>query len=351
MMRKAILIEGSLVGLRWWIVACAALGAVVGHGGEPAVESEAEEAAARGRAWLVAAQAADGSWGSGLFRESVAVTAQGVMAVVAGGSTPASGEHAAAVVRGVDFCLSCASADGLIAGREQAAHGPMYGHAYATLALAEVYGETARDEEIAAVLVRARDLIERTQNDEGGWRYQPRRADADASVTAAMLVALRGLHNCGFAVSADCVERAVAYLESLQNDDGGFRYLTAGGASGSPRTAAVLFALLAADKAGPFTDRGFAWLADHPVTLGSADGYAMYGLGHGAAAHWVRGTDSWARWYTSVEKPLLAAQQADGSWRDPSCPEYGTAAALTVLQMADGLSPLFGRLPRGEEVE
>lgn len=338
-------------GLRGCIVACAALVTLVGRGEEPASASRAREAAARGRAWLVAAQAADGSWGSGLFRESVAVTAQGVMALVAGGSTPATGEHAAAVARGVDFCLACAGADGLIAGREQAAHGPMYGHAYATLALAEVYGETTRDDEIAAVLVRARDLIERTQNDEGGWRYQPRRGDADASVTAAMLVALRGLHNCGFTVSADCVERAVAYLESLQNEDGGFRYLAKGGPSGSPRTAAVLFALLAADQAGPVTDRGFAWLAAHPVTLGSADGYAMYGLAHGAAAHWVHGTGSWDSWYASVEEPLLAAQQADGSWRDPSCPEYGTAAALTVLQIADGLSPLFGRLLPGEEAE
>jgi hypothetical protein len=351
MMRKAMFAEGGVCGLRGCIVACAALVTLVGRGEEPASASRAREAAARGRAWLVAAQAADGSWGSGLFRESVAVTAQGVMALVAGGSTPASGEHAAAVARGVDFCMACAGPDGLIAGREQAAHGPMYGHAYATLALAEVYGETARDEEIAAVLVRARDLIERTQNGERGWRYQPRRADADASVTAAMLVALRGLHNCGFAVSADCVERAVGYLESLQNDDGGFRYLTEGGASGSPRTAAVLFALLAADKAGLVTDRGFAWLADHPVTLGSADGYAMYGLAHGAAAHWVRGTDSWSSWYASIEETLLDAQQADGSWRDPSCAEYGTAAALTVLQMADGLSPLFGRLPRDEEAE
>jgi hypothetical protein len=87
------------------------------------------------------------------------------------------------------------------------------------------------------------------------------------------------------------------------------------------------------------------------VTIGSADGYAMYGLAHAAAAHWVRGTDSWASWYAAVEEPLLAAQQADGSWADPSCAEYGTAAALTVLQMADGLSPLFGRPPRGEEAD
>ena len=255
------------------------------------------------------------------------------------------------MARGVDFCLACAAADGLIAGREQAAHGPMYGHAYATLALAEVYGETTRDDEIATVLERARALIEQTQNDEGGWLYQPRQADADASVTAAMVITLRWLHNSGVAVSADCVARGVAYLERLQNDDGGFRYLVADGPSGAPRTAAALFALLAADRAGPVTGRGFAWLAANPVTLGSTDGYAMYGLAHAAAAHWVRGTESWAAWYAAVEQPLLAGQQADGAWRDPSCPEYGTAAALTVLQMADGLSPLFGRLPRGEEAD
>ena len=51
----------------------------------------------------------------------------------------------------------------------------------------------------------------------------------------------------------------------------------------------------------------------------------------------------------------LAAQQADGSWRDPSCPEYGTAAALTVLQMAVGLvvrqtlDTLFAIRNSGEE--
>lgn len=318
---------------------------------EPAVVPRRQEAVVRGRAWLVAAQAADGSWGSGLFRGSVAVTAQSVMALVAGGSTPADGEHAEAVARGVGYCLACAGEDGLLAGREQAAHGPMYGHAYATLALAEVYGETDHDDQIAAVLVRARDLIERTQNDEGGWRYEPRRAEADASVTAAMLVTLRGLHNSGFAVSADHVDRAVAYLERLQNDDGGFRYQSALGPSGGPRTAAVLFALLAADRAGPTTERGFAWLDDNPIVLGSADGYAMYGLAHAAAAHWVRGTGSWTTWQGAVEASLLDAQQADGSWRDPSCPEFGTSAALAVLQMGDGLAPLFQPALHGREAE
>ena len=80
--------------MRWCVVVAIVWAAAVGRGESPASVSRAEEAAKRGRAWLVAAQAADGSWGSGLFRESVAVTAQSVMALVAGGSTPTTGEHA-----------------------------------------------------------------------------------------------------------------------------------------------------------------------------------------------------------------------------------------------------------------
>jgi hypothetical protein len=307
-------------------------------------------AAARGREWLVAAQAADGSWGSGPFQGSVAVTAQVVMALVAGGSTPESGPAAASVARGLDMLLAAADDDGLIAGREQAAHGPMYGHAYATLALAEVYGETRRDEEIAAILVRARDLIERTQNDEGGWRYQPRQADADVSVTAAVLIALRGLHDSGFAVSQPCIDRATAYLARLQNDDGGFRYLAAPGRSAAPRTAAALVALLVADTKGPVIDRGFAWLADHPITLEAADGYAMYGFAHAATAHWLRGPEAWAAWQAGPIAALLEAQRPDGSWPDPSCAEYGTAAAVTVLQMPTTLAPLL-RQPQPLEAQ
>lgn len=313
-------------------------------GEETASPTPAELAALRGQQWLVTRQSANGSWGSDNFRDSVAVTAQVVMALVAGGNTPSSGAHSQAVAKGIGFCLDHAGPDGLIAAHEQAAHGPMYGHAYATLALAEVYGESDRDEEIADVLVRARDLIERTQNKQGGWRYQPRRLDADASVTAAMVVSLRGLYNSGFAVSEECVDRAVALLERLQNKDGGFRYLVSEGSSGAPRTAASIFAILAANREGQVTEKGFEWLQQNPITIESADGYALYGVLHVAAAHWLRrGEDSWSQWYESIEEDLLSKQGLDGAWPDPSCPEYGTAAAITVLQMPKELSPLFRR--------
>lgn len=335
----------------------------VGAAAEPAVAADLPPAAVadaavidaavdRGLAWLVAAQAADGSWGSGGFRGSAAVTAQVVMALVAAGNTPTAGRQATAVRRGVAFLCGCAAPDGLIAGDERAAHGPMYAHVFATTALAEVHGETDDDERVGRILRAARDLLVRSQDESGGWRYKPARGEADLSVTAAALVALRGLLNGGFEVDAPTVERAGGYLESMQNPDGGFRYLGGAGPSGSPRTAAAVFALLVAERAGDAVDRGFGWLDDHPIVPGGGDGYSLYGLSYEAAARWRSRTAAadprWEAWHARTARLLLEAQRPDGAWPDPSCAEYGTAAAIAVLCVPRGTTPLF-EVERPEE--
>ena len=298
----------------------------------------------RGLDWLVAAQREDGSWGSGGFRGSAAVTAQGLLALLGSGSTPTAGPHAPAAGRAVDFLLACCQADGLFAGNEAAAHGPMYGHAFATLALAECLGEQSA-RELRPQLVAAAELLERSQAADGGWRYQPRPQEGDVSVTAAVLVAIRALAVAGIEVDQAMAERAVGFLKQLQNEDGGFRYLANPGPGAPPRTAAALFALQLAGVRGAVIERGFAWLDQQPLTEGSDDGYRMYGLAYAAAARWQRrlatgDTAAWEAWFAGVVPPLLAEQQDDGSWADPSCREYGTAAAVSVLQTPAGLLPI-----------
>jgi hypothetical protein len=309
----------------------------------PPTTSAASAAVSRGISWLVAAQKPDGSWGSQRFQGSVAVTAHGLLALASTGSTGLAGPHAESAQKAVDFLLNTAGPDGLIAGNEAAANGPMYGHAYAMQALAELSGETARPDLGATIRLGCR-LLEQTQNDEGGWRYQPRRGDADISVTAAAVVALEAASAAGVAVSEEVIEKAVGYLRKLQNADGGFRYHSLPGPSGSARTAAALvaIALTSPDATEPLAS-GRAWLRLHPVHANPADGYAAYGLLASSTAAWQEGPHAWVQWYAESASGLLAAQREDGSWPDPSCEEYGTAAAILSLTAANGLLPAWKR--------
>ena len=88
---------------------------------------------------------------------------------------------------------------------------------------------------------------------------------------------------------------------------------------------------------------GRGWLLRHPISPDPADGYAAYGILASSAATWQAGPDAWARWYAATAADLLATQRSDGAWPDPSCPEYGTAAAILSLTTANGLLPGWKR--------
>lgn len=331
-------------------ISCAMIVLPQTGGGPAAPPSIPSDEAIRGSldhgvAWLVAAQQPDGSWGSGGFRGSVAVTANAALALVAAGSTPTSGRHADAVARGVAFLLDAADEEGLFDSREPGSRGPMYGQAYATLLLAEVMGEVDAPS-LPGLLRRSAALLEATQNEEGGWRYQPTRGDADVSVTATVVVAIAALERSGIDVSRSCVERAIAYLRRLQNNDGGFRYMASAGESAAPRTAASLLALAAVGAAATedgraAIERAAVWLARQPIGLEAANAYSLYGVNASTAAFWQTGGDAWRDFFGRAAADLVAAQQPDGSWNDPSCREYGTAAAVMALAVPDGLIPVL----------
>ncbi len=121
----------------------------------------------------------------------------------------------------------------------------MYAHGFGALFLAEAYGMTRRPE-IREKLEKAVRLIIDTQNGEGGWRYQPVRADADLSVTICQINALRAARNAGIFVPKETVEACIRYVKQSQNPDGGFRYMLSNGASSFPRSAAGVVALYSA---------------------------------------------------------------------------------------------------------
>ena len=100
--------------------------------------------------------------------------------------------------RRCSFVLDNATETGLLAA--ETSHGPMYGHGFATLFLGEIYGMNPADERVRDALGRAVRLIVNSQNDEGGWRYNPVPFDADVSVTICEIMALRSARNAGIKV-------------------------------------------------------------------------------------------------------------------------------------------------------
>jgi hypothetical protein len=119
-----------------------------------------------------------------------------------------------------------------------------------------------------------------------------------------------------------------------------------GGESAFPRSAAGVVALYSAGiYEGPEIDRGLAYLDQFLPRLNVAnqDAHFFYGQYYGIQAMWLAGGQRWDRWYPAARDLLLARQQADGSWSDPICSEYGTSMATIVLQMPDSSVPIFQR--------
>jgi hypothetical protein len=262
------------------------------------------------------------------------------------GSTPGRGPYGNNVNQCVDYVLEHTQESGFVNAPEGSSHGPMYGHGFATMFLAEAYGMSPRDD-LRDKLARAVKLIINTQNDEGGWRYRPVKGEADISVTICQIMALRAARNAGIYVPLETVERCIEYVKRSQNPDGGFMYTLEGGASEFPRSAAGIVALYSAGiYDGPELAKGFTYLnvywADDRQQDRQSNHY-FYGQYYAAQAAWQAGGEAWSRWFPQIRDQLIARQSEDGSWIDTICPEYGTAMAAIILQIPNNCLPIFQR--------
>ncbi|CAK9038415.1 unnamed protein product, partial [Durusdinium trenchii] len=223
------------------------------------IDDETKNVINQGLAWLAKQQNEDGSFGGqGEYSQNVGVTALAGMAFLCDGNVPNAGQYSKQVTGCLDYLLSRSQVSGYIVETDEQVHGPMYGHGFATMFLAEVYGMSQR-KDLREKLARAVDLIIATQNDQGGWRYNPVPEDADISVTVCQMMALRAARNAGISVPKEVIDRAVTYIKGCQNPDGGFRYrLFDAAESKIARSAAALVALYTAGMAEEkVVERGF----------------------------------------------------------------------------------------------
>ncbi|MFW6169049.1 MAG: prenyltransferase/squalene oxidase repeat-containing protein [Planctomycetota bacterium] len=304
-----------------------------------------EKAIGKGLDYLAEHQRPEGCFRGDMYRRNVAVVSLAGLAFMAHGSTPGRGRYGEEISRAVGYILAHTQESGYVYASEGASHGPMYGHGFACLFLAEVYGMWP-DSEVRDKLAKAVRLIVDTQNHEGGWRYQPDRNEADVSVTICQVMALRAARNAGLYVPNDTIDRCTEYVKQCQNADGGFAYMLPGGESAFARSAAGIVALYSAGVyEGEEIRRGLEYLSEHQ---GAADMVGMqenffYGHYYAVQAMWHAGGDYWRQWYPEIRDTLLARQKQNGSWFDQICPEYGTAMACLVLQMPNNYLPIFQR--------
>ena len=313
--------------------------------------TDAQRAAVeKGLAWLAKRQNNDGGYAGGVYGAGrgghAGITALAGLAFMSAGNLPGRGKYGENVAKCVKFICDNTQETGLISSDNS--HGVMYGHGFAALFLAEVYGMT-NDETVKEKLKKAIQLIERTQNKQGGWRYTPAPVDADISVTIAEVMALRAARDAGIKVSKEVIDKAIQYVKACQNGDGGFSYvLGSGGMGGSafPRSGAGVAALYYAGVfEGKEIERGLDYLIQFIPGRGGrggVSGHYFYGHYYTVQAMFLAGGEYWAKWYPAIRDELITKQNRNaGNWSGDVNEDYATAMALIILQMPNRYLPVF----------
>jgi hypothetical protein len=320
------------------------------------ITPDAQQAIDRGLTYLARTQGDDGSWGDRpMYAGNVAVVGLGGLAFLAGGHQPGRGPYGKVVTKALQYVLSKEDGErpGFLHNKAGLQHGPMYGHGFATMFLAESHGTIGdRDlrRRVRDALGRAVKVILDSQNKEGGWRYQPEPQHADISVTVCQVMALRAARNAGLEVPKSAIDKSVEYVRGCQGPDGGFKYMRQGGPTAFARSAAAISALYSAGiYKDPAVDKGLRYLVQF-MPSGQAfgrregDPYYFYGHYYAAQVMWTASGKWWSDWFPAIRDELIgrARGRGDGSWIDPSVGnDYATAMACIILQIPNNYLPIM----------
>ncbi|MCL2641010.1 MAG: terpene cyclase/mutase family protein [Phycisphaerales bacterium] len=284
----------------------------------------------------------DASSSMGGYGNEVGIVALAGLAFMADGSMPGEGPYGKEVEKVLSHVMKHSQASGLIASPQGGS--PMYGHGFATLFLAEVYGMGgggAQREDVKESLRRAIALICRTQNHEGGWRYQPVKNDADLSVTICQVMALRAAKNAGIQVPKAVIDKAIDYVKKSQEPDGGFSYMLQGRGSGYARSAAGLACLF---YAGIYEGKEIESAVKYLTKGGGGgrnEGHYYYGVYYAVQAMFMAGGKTWEEAWPKMSQDLIRRQQSDGRWTGDASDLYATSMALIALQVPNRLLPIL----------
>jgi hypothetical protein len=343
----------------------------------------------KGLEWLSKTQSKDGHWEAFGGQYPLTMTGLSGMALLMQGSTIREGKYKDNIRNAVNWIMARSMPNGMLgnpnipgeAGRY------MYGHGYAELFLACVYGEeeeSDRRRKLEDILTRAAKFTRDAQTQRestrykdpktnkplklGGWGYVSAKEGNnfdEGSVTITQVQALRAVRDAGIVVPPEAIQEAVNYLQESTNDQGGVIYSLAGGGGGEGRPALTSAANSCGFSAGDYNSPlvkkwlQFARTAVQPVgdvRFGQHDEYTHY---YFAQAIYKLGEDGWGKLFPETKEAdrlkwstyraatfpkLKAQQQQDGSWTGGHVgPAFITAVHLAILQLDNGCLPIYQR--------
>lgn len=300
----------------------------------------------------------------------VGITALGALAWMGGGSSLTRGPYSPQLKLAVKYLLDHQVQEGPTSGYitdSADQRSKTHGHGLATLALTQAYAQSPRSPlgaRLKNAIIKAVERIEASQGVDGGWYYDPRpTTEQEGSVTVCLVWALRGARNAGILVDPTVITKAIAYVKSLQADNGGFRYSHSQPNTSVALTAASLSTLHATGVyEGTVVDDGYSYIwrelgareldsakADHPI-------FPFYERMYLSQALWQHpDTKVFGTWARQEQVRVLRAQHPDGAWEDrrlstagdPVVARYGSSYATAVnclfLAVPRGSLPVFTR--------
>ena len=281
------------------------------------------------------------------------LTGLSCMALMAAGHFPGRAKYGENLRAGILYLVLATEKDKGFLGNESNAR--MYGHGICTVALCESYGMMQNEPENMEVkkgIERALKVILNAQCREtnspkfGGWRYEARPGDADLSVTAWQVLALRSAQNCKLDVPEGSIQDSLGYLRrTFHGVQKAFAYQPGGNVSPAMRSAGVVcMQALGANK----TDADKSMVEDSASFLFKFDpgsgSHFYYQSYYAATAANMMGDKHLEALLPKMENALMALQMPNGEFRkhtDEQGEVYSTAFAVICLCVGYQYLPIY----------
>ncbi len=329
----------------------------------------------KGLEWVAKQQHHDGHWEANGGAYPSAMTGLSGMVLLMEGSTLREGKYSENIRRAVDWLMDRSQRNGLLANPNNAVEAGryMYGHGFALLFLAQIYGEEEdgdRRKKLEDILTRAVDFTGKAQSSRGGWYYTSAADGHDAdegSVTVTQMQALRAARNAGIVVPKSIIDKGMKYLENSTTDSGGVIYSLSqaggravGGGQPALTAAAIACGFSSGEYNSPLPKRWIKFCQVHvPIANINRFGHDEYTHYYYAQSLYMLGDEgyarlfpesraqdrlTWSKYRKSMFDHLLQTQSADGSWNGGYVgPVFATAVYLTILQLDKGTLPIYQR--------